>query len=84
MEKETEDKISQLGLLEQNMHKYLNQKQSFQAQLMEIESALSELKSTKKAYKIVGNIMVSAERALQLENLSVPRYQPTHLEGSEP
>jgi hypothetical protein len=30
------------------------------------------------------DIMVSAERALQLENLSMPRYQPTHSEGSEP
>jgi len=42
------------------------QKQSFQTQLTEIESALKELKNSEKAYKIVGNIMVSSKK-LDLE-----------------
>jgi len=38
------------------MQNVLMQKQQFQAQLMEIDSALSELEKTNEAYKIVGNI----------------------------
>lgn len=38
------------------------QKQQFQAQLVEIESALNELKNAKTAYKIVGNIMIDAKK----------------------
>lgn len=57
--KETQEKIQQLQLLEQNLQAFLAQKQGFQAQLVEIESALKGLKGTKEAYKIVGNIMVA-------------------------
>lgn len=63
MEKDTEDKISQLSLIEQNAHRFLNQKQTFQAQMMEIESALKEIKTSNNAYKIIGNIMVSSDKA---------------------
>ncbi|MFC1691024.1 prefoldin subunit beta [Nanoarchaeota archaeon] len=64
-EKETinsQEKINQLQLMEQSMQNTLMQKQNFQAQLMEIESALSELEKTDKAYKIIGNIMVASEK----------------------
>ena len=44
------------------MQQFLMQKQSFQTQLMEIESALKELDSSETAYKIVGNIMVSSKK----------------------
>ena len=60
--KETEQKIGQLQMFEQSLQSFLGQKQQFQVQLVEIESALSELDSTEKAYKIVGNIMVEAEK----------------------
>lgn len=62
MEKETEEKIGRMQLIEQNMQNFLVQRQQFQAQLVEVESALNELKTTKEAYKIVGNIMVSSSR----------------------
>ncbi len=62
MEKETEEKIGRLQLMEQNLQNFLVQKQQFQAQLVEVESALNELKNTKEAYKIVGNIMVSSTK----------------------
>lgn len=61
--KETEQKIGQLQLIEQSLQNFLLQKQTFQTQLMEIESALSELKEKKEAYKIVGNIMVKSNAA---------------------
>lgn len=68
MEKKTQEKIQTLQLLEQNLQNFLMQKQQFQSQLVEIESALSELSRAKEAYKIVGNIMVSSGKdALEKE-----------------
>lgn len=67
--KETEQKISQLQMFEQSMHSLLVQKQQFQQQLVEIDSALEELKSTSKAYKIVGNIMVASDKPLLEKDL---------------
>ena len=60
--KETEQKIGQLQMFEQSLQSFLGQKQQFQVQLVEIESALGELDNTEKAYKIVGNIMVEADK----------------------
>lgn len=62
MEKETEQKIGQLQLFEQSMQNLLMQKQQFQMQLAEIDSALKELEKTSEAYKIVGNVMVSSKK----------------------
>ena len=62
MEKETEQKIGQLQMFEQSLQSFLGQKQQFQMQLSEIESALGELEHTPKAYKIVGNIMVESDK----------------------
>ena len=59
--KETEQKISQLQLIEQNLQNFLMQKQQLQMQLTEIESALKELKKVNTAYKIIGNIMIKSD-----------------------
>jgi len=60
--KESEKKISQLQMLEQSMQNLLMQKQQFQLQQVEIESALKELENVNEAYKIVGNIMVLSKK----------------------
>ncbi len=60
--KETEQKISQLQMFEQSLQSFLGQKQQFQVQLVEVDSALNELDNTEKAYKIVGNIMVETDK----------------------
>ena len=60
--KDTEEKIGQLQLLEQSMQNLSVQKQNFQAQLLEIDSAIKELNETDKAYKIIGNIMVASNK----------------------
>ena len=60
--KETEQKIGQLQLFEQSLQTLLAQKQQFQMQSVEIESALSELDKSEKAYKIIGNIMVASNK----------------------
>ncbi|MBS3135002.1 prefoldin subunit beta [Candidatus Woesearchaeota archaeon] len=63
MNKETEKKIQQLQLIEQNLHNIIMQKQAFQMQLAEDENAMKELdKTSKNAYKIIGTIMVSSSR----------------------
>lgn len=60
--KETEKKINQLQILEQSMQNLSMQKQQFQLQQVEIESALKELENVNEAYKIVGNIMVLSKK----------------------
>ena len=61
--KEAEKKLNQLQLVEQSMQNLLMQKQQFQLQQVEIESALKELENVDEAYKIVGNIMVLSKKA---------------------
>ncbi len=62
MDKETEQQISQLQLMEQNLQNFLAQKQNFQSHLFEVENAIRELETVKgSAYKIVGAIMVSSD-----------------------
>ena len=59
---ETEQKIQQLTLLEQNLQNTTMQKQNFHLQLLELESALKELEESSEAYKIVANIMIKGSK----------------------
>lgn len=59
----TKEKIQQIHVLEQNLNNFSSQRQQIQGQLMEVESALAELRTSKSAYKIVGNIMVQVDIA---------------------
>ena len=59
---ETEDKINQLQIFEQSMQNIILQKQQFQAQISELNSAIKELATTKTSYKIIGNIMVHTNK----------------------
>ena len=61
-EKQTDTKVAQLQLIQQNIQSLLIQKQQFQMQFNEIESAMAELKESKQAYKIIGDIIVSSEK----------------------
>ncbi len=68
--KETEEKIAQLQLMEQNMQNIIIQKQVFQTQMFEIDNALKELEKTKEeTYKIVGPIMVATNKKDLTEDL---------------
>ena len=62
LSKETEQKINQLQLFEQSLQNILIQKQQFQNQILEVDSALNELEKSKESYKIVGNIMVKSDK----------------------
>lgn len=48
-------------MIEQTMQQTLMQKQHFQGQLAEVESALEELQKSNEAYKIIGNVMLKAD-----------------------
>lgn len=56
-----EEEIQQLQAIEQNLSSLSSSRQSIQTQIMEIESALKELKGKNDAYKIIGNIMVKSD-----------------------
>lgn len=55
-----QSKIAQLQLLQQNLQNILLQKQQLQNSIIELESALQEIKASEKCYKILGHIMVAS------------------------
>lgn len=68
--KETEQKIMQLQLLEQNINHLSMQRQTFQNNLMEIDNAMKELKDTKEdVYKIVSNVMIKSKKETLIKEL---------------
>lgn len=65
-----QEKLSELQEFEQKMQSIAMQKHGFQTQLLEIENALGELKDAKEAFKIVGNVVVSAEKEDLIKDLT--------------
>lgn len=61
--KETQEKIQQLQIFEQNLQNLLLQKQAFQFELNETENALKEVEKTKEdIYKLIGQVMLKASK----------------------
>lgn len=61
--KDTQEKIQQLQILEQNLQNLSLQNQAFQFELNETESALSEVEKAKDdIYKLTGQIMLKASK----------------------
>jgi len=59
----TENKITELQMLEQNMQTFLMEKQAIQGQQIEVENALEEItKTSGKVYKILGSVMVASNK----------------------
>lgn len=63
LSKEAQESVQRLQMLEQNMQALNMQKQQFQAQLFEIESAIKEVTTSPSTYKIVGGIMIGTEKS---------------------
>ncbi len=61
--------MEKLQMLEQNLQTYSQQRQQYQLQLKEVESAISELKESNEQYKIIGNIMVNSSKESLQEDL---------------
>jgi prefoldin beta subunit len=57
-----QEQLQRLQLLDQNVQQLVAQKQQFQTQLYELESALKEIAHAPQAYKIIGNIMVASDK----------------------
>jgi prefoldin beta subunit len=70
MKQETQEKITQLQNLEQNINTLIAQKQQFQSQNMEIDNALSQIDDTEKVFRIIGNIMVASSKENVKKELS--------------
>jgi prefoldin beta subunit len=63
-------KVQQLQLTQQNLQNVINQKQQIESRLVEYDSALSELKTSPTAYKILGKIMVATSKDKLSKDLS--------------
>ena len=70
MDKETQEKINKLQMMEQNLQHLLLSRQQFSTQLVETESALKELETSEPVYKAVGNIMIKSDPATLKGELS--------------
>ena len=65
-----ENKIQEMQILEQNLQNIIMQKQAFQMELYETESALIEIKkSGDEIFKIVGQLMIKSDKSKILEEL---------------
>lgn len=63
-------KIQELNFLEQNLQSILMQKQAFQMDLSETESALEEINSSgEEIYKIIGHLMIKSDKKKIREEL---------------
>ncbi len=75
IDKETEEKIREMQLIEQNLQNFLLQKQAFQLELNETENAGEALSSSKgEVYKIVGQIMLKSNRPDLEKDLSEKKH----------
>jgi prefoldin beta subunit len=67
---DTEKKLQEMQLIEQNLQNLLLQKQAFQMELSETKSALNEIeKSGDEVFKIVGQLMIKTEKPKLKEEL---------------
>ncbi len=67
--KQTQQEITELQQIEQNLQTLILQKQQFQSQLLETDNALKELESAKEVFKITGPIMILSKKEDVKENL---------------
>jgi len=68
--KENDKKMQEMQILEQNIQNILLQKQAFQMELSETESALKEVENSKEeVYKIIGQLMIKKNKKEILEEL---------------
>jgi prefoldin beta subunit len=65
-----QEKLQKMQFLEQNLQAVYMQKQTFQMEISETLSALGELEKTEEAvYKIVGQLMIKADKEKMIEEL---------------
>ena len=68
---ENQSKMEEMQVLDQKLNNLLMQKQAFQIELNETQSALEEItKSGEEVFKIVGQLMIKSDRTKVKEELS--------------
>ena len=66
----TEQKIQEMQILEQRLQNSILQKQAFQIELSETDSALKEIeKAGDEIFKIIGQLMIKSEKSKIQEEL---------------
>ena len=85
MNKDVQEKVNNLSMLEQNAQQMAAQRQNFQTQLLEVESAIEEISNSKETYKIIGNIMIKTEpaNALLYHYRGIAKTRSSDLGGEE-
>ena len=68
--KEYQENIQKIQVAEQSMQNFLSQRQQLQQQLSEIDTALSEMKTSTKTFRIIGSIMVETDKEKLTKDLS--------------
>ncbi len=67
---DSNQKLHEMQLIEQNLQNILLQKQAFQMELLETESALKEIENSgDEIFKIVGQLMVKTDKKRLKEEL---------------
>jgi len=69
LSEDSQEKVQRLQLIEQKVQSINLQKQQFQTQLFEIDSALTEVVSSNVAYKLIGGIMVDTDKDVLKKDL---------------
>lgn len=70
LDSETQEKLQELNFIEQNLQNSLLQKQAFQLELNETESAIEEIKkSDDDIYKILSSVMIKTKKESVLKEL---------------
>ena len=65
-----ENKMQEIQILEQSIQNLFMQKQAFQMELAEIQSALKELeKSGEEVFKIIGQLMIRTDKSAMRKEL---------------
>lgn len=62
-------KVEELQLVQQNLQHILAQKQQLETEIIELDSAITELGSTSQAYKIVGKVMIATSQESLISDL---------------
>lgn len=69
--KDSSSKIQEIQILENTLNQILMQKQAFEFELQESESALSELSSSgEEVYKIIGQLMIKTDKSKIKEEMN--------------
>src|SRR3989304_4293176 len=67
-ENKNED-LQEMQILDQNLHNLLLQKQAFQMELSETESALVEIEKSSEIFKLIGELMMKVDKQKAKEEL---------------